>query len=409
MKHHLKLGTAVMAIIMATFPSQARKKDAASFPIDPIAATMISDPANKMSHAPSTVITEDGTVYVIYYRNLYKGIETPENNTSEIILDKFPLKSWKNPKITRTHILSNGESVGDFTQNTMSPYDPQINMVNGRIVCTIRGYENDEYSLFASYVDTGSGTLENKAFRCTLSWKGQDGTTVTVPLTTSGLRQFYQSLGIDTEEAFSREKIGKHNPYIDKRYVRRGDWYYTALGCWCFRHAVPAIIRTKDGINFEVAFTCPQYTLGAAEVTFEIADGSFYILARTARPEKGRGTYLSRYSMDGECMYGPRRIGDVESLPSIFAHNGKVYAIRNIHPNYLLPNGKRVSRSRIRISEVAQDLQLLRSWEIASPNSLQYYNVAGHKGRLYMTFVESRDKKPGKDWKGNICFTELNL
>jgi hypothetical protein len=71
-------------------------------------------------------------------------------------------------------------------------------------------------------------------------------------------------------------------------------------------------------------------------------------------------------------------------------------------------NGKRVYRSRIRLSEIMKDGSVLRAWEISSPYSIQYYCMNEHKGKVYLSFVEDRFLR-ANSYKGNIAFIPLDL
>ena len=110
----------------------------------------------------------------------------------------------------------------------------------------------------------------------------------------------------------------------------------------------------------------------------------------------------------GECLRKPYKIGSVESRPDLLLYKGTVYAMYNTDPSYVAENGKRVYRSRIRLSEIMKDGSVLRAWEISSPYSIQYYCMNEHKGKVYLSFVEDRFLR-ANSYKGNIAFIQLDL
>jgi hypothetical protein len=204
---------------------------------------------------------------------------------------------------------------------------------------------------------------------------------------------------------------GYERPILDKKFTRYGEWWYSVIGSWCCRGSIPTVIRTKNGIDYEVMFVCPEYVWGASETALAINKDKCYIIARTARPaeKEMRGVYMGCYSLTtGECLNKPYKIGTVESRPDMLLYNGKVYAMYNTDPAFVNEEGKNVYRSRVRIAELDEGAQVVRAWEIASPKSIQYYCMNEFKGKTYLTFGEDRFLR-AKGYKGSIAFTKLDL
>lgn len=127
------------------------------------------------------------------------------------------------------------------------------------------------------------------------------------------------------------------------------------------------------------------------------------------RPESGMGCYIAKYSADGKCLVKPWRISGIESRPVMTVWDGKLYAFYNADPNVLTPEGRKASRSRMRISQIDRFTIPVRSWDITSGQGIQYFNVVGHGGGLYLTFVSGRTPRDYRQFKGDISFGKLDL
>jgi len=255
--------------------------------------------------------------------------------------------------------------------------------------------------------DLKTNTFENKIDRCSLSYtvKGQKKT---ISLSTSGMTQLYRDFGFG--EPIS--KAGEVKPVLSQRFIKGEDgFFYNVISSWCCPQARPVIVRTKDGVNYEEVFVCPEFNYGSVETAIEFVDGCYYVLARSARPEdkSKAGTYFGKYSATGECLVAPYKLGDIESRTALISFKGKLYAFYNASPNMRLPKGKSVHRSRLRISEIDSTAQAVYSWDVSSNHGIQYFNVNEHKGNLYFTFVEDRFERKLTQAKANIAFIKLNM
>jgi len=95
-----------------------------SVPFEPAQAALISEPCNLMSHAPSVEISKNGTVYAAYYRDTTQLLEDGIATTVEMIIDRFKVNNPK--KVTHGDFLKFNQTVGDFTQSIIPPYDPAL-------------------------------------------------------------------------------------------------------------------------------------------------------------------------------------------------------------------------------------------------------------------------------------------
>ena len=398
----MKRFVVVAMLLLAVGVASARKGNG-GFPFDPDRAMLVSHPDNKMTHCASTVIRKNGDVFVSQIRDQKNNHEDPKNNTIEVAISKFNLRNQKSEKVAHTTVVRAGGQVGNFKQaEGVPPYDTFLFDAGDKIRCLFFGY-GDCWQLMVVDMDPKSCKFDNDVKQTTLTYTA-NGSKTTVPITAEGFRKFYEDIGVTNFNKYER-------PIPDKKFTQIGEWYYSVIGNWCCRGSIPTVVRTKDAINFEVVFTCPEYVWGAAETAMAIHNDRCYIIARTARPSEKprRGVYMGCYSLKtGECLRKPYKIGSVESRPDMLCYKGKVYAMYNTDPSYINEKGKKVYRSRVRIAELLEDASVLRAWEISSPRSIQYYCMNEHKGKAYLTFGEDRFLR-AKSYKGSIAFTKLNL
>lgn len=392
---------AILALATLSSSAHAPKSD---FPIDATKATLISDPNNQMTHYTSTHITDKGEIWIAYFRDLKNNIEDPKELTIEMVMSRFDIKKWRSPKIKHSSLLTVGGNIGSYNQGNSAPYDPILFDAGDKVICIYQAYENEGNIYIAFTIDPETGTPVGEVERCTLTYT-HNGEKVTVPLSKSGNREYYEkALGVTNFKGFAK-------PVLNKKYTKHGEWYYTALANWCCQGSIPVVVRTKDGIHYEEVFRCPEFQFGASEIEIAIHNERLYLIARTARPEKKlrAGTFLGVYSLTGECLRKPYQIGDVESRPEMIVFKDKVYALYNVKPNTInYETGKGVNRSRVRLSELDDHGSVVRAWEYASPYSMQYYTLDEYKGKLYLSFIEDRFGRV-KARKGNLSFVEINL
>ena len=387
----------VFIAIVAVFVCSACTWHSAS-PIDADSASLVSDPENKMSHCASTHIFPDGEVWVAHYRDLEGNIEDPVKLSIEIVLSRFDIEEWQAPKIRHTRLFKAGAKLGDFQQGQYAAYDPVLFEVDGTMRCIIQAFEENESCLAAFDIDHTSGTPTDKMMRCTLTYPTDNGNK-TVPLKASALRDFYERHGVAEWTNYER-------PLIDKKFVRHGEWYYNVLCNWYCKCVPPTIIRTKDGINYEVAFVCTGYNCGCTEGSIAIDNDRLYLIGRSRSPQ--RGAFLGCFSLSGECLTTPYRVGDDGSRPEMIVHKDKVYAMYNILPNHIDEMGEEIYRSRVRLAELDNECNEVKCWEYEAPYSMQYFCLNEYDGEVYLTFTEDRFRRADKQ-KGNIAFVKTNL
>ena len=394
---------ALLAILTLATLSTSAHTPKCWCPIDASKATLVSEPENKMSHALSTLITDKGKVWVAYYCDKVNNVENPSYVTINLMLSRFDIRKWKSPKISHTRLVSPGETFDGYTQDMYAPYDPVLLKTESGIRCIFQGQEDGEADLMAFDIDPKSGTPGRKMSPCTLTFRDGEQTK-TLPISTSGTQEYYKRLGIDDFTDFER-------PVLDKRFVEHDGWYYNILANWAMQRSIPIIVRTKNGIDYEVVFTCPEFTHGSTEGSIAIHDGRVYIVARTADYKKElhpkRGCYLGVYSLEGECLRKPYKITDDYSRPEMIVHDNKVYAMYNARPHYKVDD-KTVYRSRVRISEVDARGDILFGWEYVAKNSMQYYSLCEYRGDVYLTFIEDRFRTAHRN-KGNVAFVKTDL
>jgi len=367
-------------------------------PLNPSTAVLVSEKDNLMSHCPSTVITEDGQVYVAYYYDKVQAVEDGKTTSIVLTLDNFSIKRLRNPVFERQVIMKYGMAVGDYVQENLPPYDPTLVQQGDKIYVIFQGCQKEDKGkrYYMRTYDRRSGTFDDKLPSCNLTIDGKN-----FPISAEGIKEIYRNLGLGDAD-------NVESSVLNHTFFKDGEWYYNSIGCWCSPQARPIIVRTRNFIDYETVFVCREFEKGAAESSIAILDGEFYIICRSARPKDGRGTYLAKYSSDGTCLVQPYRIGDIESRPQLIVRNGKVVAFYNAGPELITENG-RIRRSRLRVSVLNEFASPVRSWDITNDSSIQYYNLTEYKGDLYITFTEDRYFRKLSQLKGNISFCKTEF
>lgn len=364
---------------------------------------MISEPVNLMTHCPAITVTKGGEALVMYYRDSQQKVEDANQTTIEMKMVRFPIRKWKDADPQWQHYLSEGESIGDYIQEGRAPYDPCIFNTGNTVLTLFGGIEDKDVFYAARSYNPARGEFGQSISACSLSY-AVDGSTKTVKLSNEGVKEYYQDC------RYADSFVNFHQILLSPSYIEHQGYYYLALSVWCCPQFRPVVLKTRDFINYEVAFICREFTYGGSEVSITIFDNDLYVLSRSTRPEdKSRaGCYMAKYSLDGKCLVEPWKIGDKESRPVLYASGGTLYAIYNVMPEYL-DNGKKVNRSHIRISAIDKHANSVFGWDLTFEDSFQYYELFRYKDRNYIVFIEDRQKVANGSRKGNLAIMELNL
>lgn len=390
-------------------PGQGKRVSADNTVMDPLKGVMISGMQSQMCHVPSVVFGSDGMMYVSYYRDSTTTVEKISNAHTHTVLTRV---DPSNPEAMQTfRHLGIGDGVGDFVQQDKAPYDPTLLALGDRIVYTFQSFENGERGYAASFFDVKSGAFEPRVQRCSLIYTDRKGRKVTVPLTDSGrVRCYKEAFGYKEPE--SPKDLGLC--VLHSRYVLHNGEYYSVLSCDAPFNYAPLMVKTKDGVNFEVVFEMPEFNMGTCEVGQEFYKGEFYVIARTGqkfRDKKRHGVYIAKYSLDGECICAPRRISAEASRPTMLVHKNKLYAFFNTTPLVECSAAKKgvMRRSRMRVAMVTEDCHFSRYSDVTSPYSIQYYALCEHNGTIHVAYTEDRRLLNPNIGKGNISVNIIRL
>lgn len=373
-------------------------------PIDYSESRMVSEPDNLMTHCPSATVVRDGDAYVAYYRDNLQQVEDSQHLSIELKLLHFNIVRWPHSELERKTVMTSNTVVGDFFQGNRAPYDPVVVEQRDSLLICFEGYEKEDVIYAVRRMDLKTRRLGNSIERCTIQYQVGDSAQ-TVFMSKSGVQQLYSDLGL------GEDLVNFYQPTLERVFVDYDGYAYSALSLWCCPQSRPIILRTKDYVHYDMVFCCREYEYGGTETSLVVADNRFYIIARSARPEDKTkaGTYLGVYSPEGECLVKPWKIGDNESRPAMLYKEGKVFAIYNVLPEVMTEDKGRVYRSHIRISEISPFGKPVRGWDFSSEYSFQYYTLCHYKDKVFIAFIEDRNKVANKSRKGNLSFCEIHL
>ena len=362
-------------------------------PFDPAEAKVISAPNELMTHASTIVAQQDGTLFIAYLRDTLQTHEVSSTTSIAPVLVKthFPeLDSFDKIEFMRA-----GETVGDFTQSpTRSPYDPNLLLLGDTLFCYFTGCIDGTITFCARRYDVPANQLTDKVEKCTLTYNGK-----TIPFDSKSIFAMFEEMGI---HAVFTNDVVMTTPF--QQY--KGEWY-CAFGNAFPKHSKPVVVKTRDGIHFEVVMVCKEFNFGSCEVAVAIWHDEFYVLERNSGVERGgRGTFLAKYDAQGRCLVPPVYLTEAQVKPALIIYKGRLYAFYNVNPSLYTDWGL-VSRSRLRMARIGRQCQLRKTWDITSPYGIHYVYPVEIDGDLYITFSEDRRQLNIEMTRSDIGFIKV--
>ena len=365
---------------------------------DPASAAVISSPEMTVAHSLIHCIDTVGNVYFSWYEDDQARTESPDNMGSVMMLGRSNL--CQPGDVERVALGTAGGRIGSFRQGPMAPYSPVVFLLGSQILYRYWAYVDGE-NLFCTMVyDRSRRKMQQSNTVCSFVHNG-----VVKDFTMENILAWLREQGLSIERRKGDELV------MAFRMVPYEGYWYTTLSCFPNPEFRPVVLRTRDGVKFEPVFICREFAAGGAETDIERRGNAFYLFARSGRTkDKGvRGTYIAKYSPDGQCLVVPHRLGDIESKPAVIHFDGNLFAFYNVKPEVVV-DGKSIRRSRLRISRLdMENLSVLESKDITSECGVNYPFVSSYKGSLYLSFSEDRKHINRHQSKSNVSFVKLRF
>jgi len=368
-----------------------------SLPFIPENATVVSDPSDLIAHCSTFAFDGNGGVYFAYYKDSEQPKEHSVNLTTYPVLAKTNLASLKD--IVRKDIIHSGDTVGSYHHGNRAPYDPNLLFIGDKLMVYFNGFTSDEVTFCAREYYPETESFKDEVTICKLRYTNNKGQQKTVDLNARNCYAFYEEMGIQARY---------HNDLcISSRFVLHNGEYYAVLANVFSEMSKPVIVKTADGVNFDVVFVCKEFEYGACEGCLEISGDEFYVAMRNSGcPKDAQGTYLAKYSATGECLCSPRMLGRCQSKPAIIEFDKKLYVFYNAYPNLNTEWGN-VARSRLRIARIDKSCNIEKTWDVTNDCGIHYPYVGKYRGSLYLSFTEDRKKVDVKQCRSNVSFTKV--
>lgn len=361
--------------------------------------TILSDPSvETMTHASmiyADTFSNDGTVWGAYYANDTATIESPSNTGTYINLIKFNLLDPSN--VRKIEAVRVGVAVGGYTITGRAPYDPNLVIKQNSITLVFNSYIDGKVTLGTLEFDKQTETFSN--YQTSQLTYEVEGVTETVDLDVVGLRSAYEAMTGDTltgdlEDLCVSTTFVEHNGYK----------YNTACQIFYDVGFKGMIIRTLDGINYEVVAIPKSAPASAIESTIEIV-GDKIIYA-----QRGGLHYISAYHMTSGLWDEWITIPDMTSSKNALMYiNGKLL-LAYTSGNQLTTDWGKIQRSGFSIKEVnPETLEMKNVVDFRSPFGIHYPCLMKWKGSLYMSYSEDRKKLDLSQARSNISIMPLNL
>jgi len=368
-----------------------------SLPFHPENAAVISDPSDLIAHCSTFAFDGKGGVYFAYYKDSQQPKEHSVNLTTYPVLAKTNLASLND--IVRKDIIHSGDTVGSYHHGKRAPYDPNLLFIGKTLMVYFNGYTSGQVTFCVREYYPETDSFKNDVTVCKLRYKNKKGQLKSVDLNSKNCYSFYDEMGIPAKY---------HDDLcISSRFVFHNGEYYAVLANVFSELSRPIVVKTTDGVNFDVVFVCKEFEYGACEGCLEISGNEYYVAMRNSGcPKDAQGTYLAKYSETGECLCLPRMLGKCQSKPAIIEYNKRLYVFYNAYPNLNTEWGN-VARSRLRIARIDKSCNIEKTWDITNDSGIHYPYVGKYGGSLYLSFTEDRKKVDVKQCRSNISFTKV--
>ena len=366
--------------------------------VDTRNAVVVSEYEDLMAHC-STYISIGDTVYVAYYHDQTQAYEHPKMTTITPVLAKMTYPDFLN--IERTDIMRSGMSVGSFTQSPdRAPYDPNLLRLGDRLMCYFIGCIGEEVTYCVRPYDLKKAAMEDTVEVCTLTYEIA-GRKKTVAASANALFDMYEEMGISA---------ARHNDILmTGRFIEYGGEYYCAVATAFTPSSKPVVVKTRNGVDFDVVRVCTEHLCGACEASVEIWRDNLYVIVRNSGADLGyRGTFLYKYDMKGNCLAGPVFLTAAQSKPSLIVYKDRLYAFYTADP-WIRTDWGNVSRSRLRVSEIDGDCAVISSRDVVSEFGIHYIYPGIFHDEVWMTFTEDRKKVDIAQTRSNVSFAKVNL
>ena len=359
---------------------------------DPSEAVLISDNADLMAHCSAFLVAGD-SIYFSYYHDTVQSFENPGRVTIAPVLASAEYPSLKN--FRRIEAAHAGDTLGEFVQaDWRAPYDPNMLLLGEEIFYYFIGCSDSTVTYCVRKYDLRSGRFAEEAVPCTLTYDG-----ITVPLDSRSVYEMFRHLGFPA--VFNNDVV------MSAPFVEYEGEYYNSFGSAFLKRSCPVVVKTVNGIDFDLVMLCPDFLYGCCESSVAIWGDNLYVIMRNSGVERGaRGTYLAKYSMKGELLAGPVYLSEAQSKPVLTLDHGRLYAIYNANPSLQTDWGL-VSRSRLRVSRIGRNCEILQSRDITDPYGIHYPYTGKIDGETYISFTEDRAQIDINQTRSNISFSRL--
>lgn len=364
--------------------------------IDPQEAIVISDMTkDKMTHCSIFKVIGD-TVYFAYYHDTLQVDERAEITSIVPILAKakFPLDG----NIERIEAIRCGQTYGEFTQDTTrAPYDPNILKIGNKLMYYFNGCVNDTVCYCVRPYDLETAAFENNARKCTVTYNGE-----TMPMDSYSLFYIMKQMG--------HEDLKFHNDVVmSHRFIEHDGAYYNVVANGFSLRSIPILLKTLDGVSYDVVFAFNENPGGTCEAAVEIFKDEVYLLTRDQFENKRKnGIYLSKYSLrDGSCLVAPKHLTRRTSKPALIRRGKNIYALYNAIPD-IERNGQKVKRSRLRMARIDKDCRIVDSLDVTGNYGIHYPYTDYIGDEIYMTFTEDR-REISPATRANISMIKLEF
>ena len=343
---------------------------------------IVSKDEQTMAHVAMMEMDADGTMWVSYYANETTTAESNTDPNTYCVIVHFNPYTYEELGRTRFAV---GDSIGDYTQTTVPPYDPVVTVMEDKVVVQFCSYVNGERAIGCFDVD--KATLEKSNY-CTntLTYNGER-----YPLTCSNLKSVYEVYSGNPIGDITMITFSTHFPQYNGEYYGVVNDLFDNSGYRSF------LLKSADCVNWSIVhcFTEIPPTNEASicikdDVVFMADRNNGYLTTFSLTTGKVRHAQIPLVSRCKMCVYN---------------YKGAVYLATNILSQY--DPSKEGYRKNMGIFKVSDSLTFELQTKILTQSGIHYPDLCSDGNDLFLVWSEDRRHLDRRVQRSDIGFARI--
>lgn len=343
---------------------------------------IVSEDEQTMAHVAMMEMDADGTMWISYYANETTTAESNTDPNTYCVVVHFNPYTYEELGRTRFAV---GDSIGDYTQTTVPPYDPVVTVMEDKVVVQFCSYVKGERAIGCFDVD--KATLEKSNYRTnTLTYNG-----TRYPLTCSNLKSVYEAYSGNSIGDITMITFSTHFPQYNGEYYGVVNDLFDNSGYRSF------LLKSADCVNWSIVhcFTEIPPTNEASicikdDVVFMADRNNGFLTTFSITTGKVRHAKIPLVSRCKMCVYN---------------YKGEVYLATNILSQY--DPSTEGYRKNMGIFKVSDRLSFELQTKILTQSGIHYPDLCSDGNDLFLVWSEDRRHLDRRVQRSDIGFARI--